>query len=148
MRANSATVSCSPLAPGSTPAARSTRSASAGEPAQPASAARRVLRRCPNAASMTLKTAARLADVAGGSWRVNVTSRESTFGTGQNTLRGTVPAGRAAAYQASFADGAPYTRLPGPAHIRSATSACTITSPRASDEKAASRCSATGTATL
>ena len=148
MRANSATVSCSPLAPGSTPAARSTRSASAGEPAQPASAARRVLRRCPNAASMTLKTAARLADVAGGSWRVNATSRESTFGTGQNTLRGTVPAGRAAAYQASFADGAPYTRLPGPAHIRSATSACTITTPRASDWKAGSRCSTTGTATL
>ena len=148
MRANSATVSCSPRAPAATPAARSTRSASAGDPAQPASAARSVLRRCPNAASMTRNTSSLLADVAGGSWRVNATSRESTFGTGQNTLRGTVPAGRAAAYQASFADGAPYTRLPGPAHIRSATSACTITTPRASEGNSASRCSTTGTATL
>ena len=32
---------------------------------------------------------------AGGSRRVNATRRESTFGTGQNTLRGTGPAGRA-----------------------------------------------------
>ncbi len=79
---------------------------------------------------------------------MNATSRESTLGTGQNTLRGTGPAGRAAAYQASLADGAPYTREPGPAHIRSATSAWTITSPRRSDGSAASRCSTTGTATL
>src|SRR5262249_38366631 len=76
------------------------------------------------------------------------TSFESTWGPGQTTRRGTVPAGRAAANQASFADGAPYTRLPGPAHIRSATSACTMTTPRASVGKTASRCSSTGTATL
>ena len=79
---------------------------------------------------------------------MNATSRESTFGTGQNTLRGTGPAGRAAANQASFADGVPYTRDPGGAHIRSATSAWTMTSPRRSDGRAASRCSSTGTATL
>ena len=79
---------------------------------------------------------------------MNATSRESTLGTGQNTLRGTVPAGRAVTYQASFTDGAPYTRDPGAAHIRSATSACTMTSPRVSDGRAASRCSTTGTATL
>ena len=79
---------------------------------------------------------------------MNATSFESTLGTGQNTLRGTTPAGRTAANQASFADGPPYTRLPGPAHIRSATSACTMTTPRSSDGNAASRCSTTGTATL
>ncbi len=73
---------------------------------------------------------------------------ESTLGTGQKTLRGTVPADRAAAYQASLADGAPYTRPPGPAHMRSATSACTMTTPRPIDGKVASRCSTTGTATL
>ena len=48
----------------------------------------------------------------------------------------------------SFTDGTPYTRLPGGAVIRSATSACTMTSPRASDGTVASRCSTTGTATL
>ena len=79
---------------------------------------------------------------------MNATSRESTFGTGQNTVRGTGPAGRAAANQASLTDGAPYTRDPGPAHIRSATSAWTITRPRCSEGSAASRCSSTGTATL
>ena len=79
---------------------------------------------------------------------MNATSLESTFGTGQNTLRGTVPAGRAAANQASLTEGTPYTRDPGGEHIRSATSACTITSPRRSEPTAASRCSTTGTATL
>ena len=86
--------------------------------------------------------------MAGGSCLVNATSRESTLGTGQNTLRGTVPADRAVAYQASLTDGAPYTRDPGGAHIRSATSAWTMTSPRASAGTTASRCSTTGTATL
>src|ERR1700722_2879820 len=97
---------------------------------------------------MTANTSSRLAVVAGGACLVNATSRESTFGTGQNTLRGTVPADRAAANQASLTDGVPYTRDPGPAHIRSATSACTITRPRASEGSTASRCSSTGTATL
>src|SRR5690242_10529629 len=147
-RANSAISSDSPRAPGSRPAARSRRSASGAEPAQPDSAARSVLRRCRKAASTTANTSSRLAAVAGGSRRVNATSRESTFGTGQNTLRGTGPAGRAAANQASFADGVPYTRDPGGAHIRSATSAWTMTSPRRSDGSTASRCSSTGTATL
>src|SRR6185437_15764495 len=147
-RANSVTPSDSPQAPGSRRAARSSRSASGAEPAQPDSAARSVLRRCRKAASTTANTSSRLAVVSGGSRRVNATSRESTFGTGQNTLRGTGPAGRTAAYQASFTDGVPYTRDPGAAHIRSATSAWTMTSPRRSDGRAASRCSSTGTATL
>src|SRR5215468_6143294 len=121
-RANSATPSDSPRAPGSRPAARSSRSASGAEPAQPDSAARSVLRRCRKAPSTTANTSSRLAAVGGGSRLVNATRRESTFGTGQNTLRGTGPAGRASANQASLADGAPYTRDPGPAHIRSATS--------------------------
>ncbi len=106
------------------------------------------MRRWPKAASITAKTSARLAVVGGGACLVNATSLESTFGIGQKTVRGTLPAGRAEAYQASLADGAPYTRLPGPAHIRSATSACTITIPRASEGSAASRLSSTGTATL
>src|SRR6185437_4696954 len=148
MLANSATVRASPRAPGSTPADRRASSAFAGEPAQPARAALRVLRRWPKAASMTAKTSARLAVVGGGSRRVNATSLESTFGTGQNTVRGTVPAGLASAYQASLADGTPYTRLPGPAHIRSATSACTMTIPRAMEGNPASRCRTTGKATL
>src|SRR6202035_697652 len=148
MRANSATVRASPRAPGSTPAARSASSALAGEPAQVARAARSVLRRWPKAASITAKTSSRLAVVGGGSRRVNATSLESTFGTGQKTDRGTVPASRAAAYQASLADGTPYTLLPGPAHILIATSACTMMTPRCSDGSAASRCSTTGTDTL
>src|SRR5262249_62153426 len=78
----------------------------------------------------------------------NAPRPESTFGTGQNTARGTAPARRADANQASLTDGTPYTRLPGAAVIRSATSACTMTSPRARDQNVASRCSTTGTATL
>src|SRR6202044_2256366 len=66
-RANSATPSDSPRAWGSIPAARSSSSARGAEPAQPASAARSVLRRWPNAASMTAKTSARDAVVTGGS---------------------------------------------------------------------------------
>jgi hypothetical protein len=80
----------------------SSRSASGAEPAQPDSAARSVLRRCRNAASTTANTSSRVAVVCGGSRLVNATRRESTFGTGQNTLRGTGPAGRAAANQASL----------------------------------------------
>ena len=81
-------------------------------------------------------------------WRSNATSPESTLGTGQNTDLGTEPALRAVAYQASLTDGMPYTRLPGPATIRSATSAWTMTRPPRSVLTVASRCSTTGTATL
>jgi hypothetical protein len=38
---------------------------------------------------------------------VKATSPESTFGTGQNTVRGTGPARRADANQASLTDGTP-----------------------------------------
>ena len=66
IRANSATPSASPRAPGSTPAARRIRSASGADPAQPARAARSVLRRCENAASTTANTSARGTSTAGG----------------------------------------------------------------------------------
>jgi hypothetical protein len=56
---------------------------------------------------MTAKTSSRLAVVDGGACLVKATSFESTFGTGQKTERGTVPADFADAYQASLADGAP-----------------------------------------
>ena len=46
---------------------------------------------------------------------MNASRPESTFGTGQNTARGTGPARRAEANQASFALGTPYTLLPGAA---------------------------------
>ena len=65
-----------------------------GPPAQPASAARSVLRRWANAASTTANTSARVALVTGGSRRCSATSPESTLGTGQNTLRPTEPARR------------------------------------------------------
>ena len=70
------------------------------------------------------------------------------MGTGQKTARGTAPARRTAAYQAALTDGTPYAREPGGAASRSATSACTITSPRRSVGSSSSRCSSTGTATL
>src|SRR5258706_21850 len=103
----------SPRRVGSTPASRSTRSAACAEPAQEARADLSVLRRCANAASMTAKTAARptlwwpAPGAPPSGQRVNATSAESTFGTGQNTLLDTVPARRAVPYQASLTDGTP-----------------------------------------
>jgi lysophospholipase L1-like esterase len=106
IRVKSATPSDSPRSEGSTPAADSTSSALDGLPAQDASAARRVLRRCANAASITANVSSRLAP-AGGSRLVSATSPESTRGTGQNTVRGTCPAFRTRANQASLTDGEP-----------------------------------------
>src|SRR5690606_21844452 len=146
--ANCSTVSDSPRVLGSTPAARRISAARSAPPAQVASAARRVLRRWANAASTTSNTSSRVTSVRGGSRRVNATSPDSTWGTGQNTAGGTRPAGWAVACQASFTDGTPYIRLPGAAVSRSATSRWTITSPRRSVGRTASRCSSTGTATL
>src|SRR5690606_15596260 len=146
--ANCSTVSDSPRVPGSIPAARRIAAARSAPPAQAASAARSVLRRWANAAATTSNTSSRVTSVRGGSRRVNATSPDSTWGTGQNTAAGTRPAGRALAYQASFTDGTPYNRLPGAAVSRSATSRWTITSPRLSVGRTASRCSSTGTATL
>ena len=106
----------SPRNAGSIPASRSTRSAASADPAQEASAARSVLRRWANAASITAKTVR---------WRsgwprrrhrpdhgndvdlVNSTSAESTFGTGQNTVLEIVPTRRAFPYQAILTDGTP-----------------------------------------
>src|SRR5262249_61388196 len=83
-----------------------------------------------------------------GPGRVNAPGPESPSGPAQNTARVTAPARRADANQASLTDGTPYTRLPVTAVIRSATSACTMTSPRAREPNVPSRCSTTGTATL
>src|SRR5580693_9897038 len=97
---------------------------------------------------MTAKTSARVAGVTGGSRRVKATRPESTFGTGQNTVRGTEPARRSEAHHEAFTEGAPYVREPGGAVSRSATSACTITRPARSEGSVSSRCSRTGTDTL
>src|SRR5262249_55817907 len=138
IRANSATPSDSPRSAGSTSALLSTCSAAAAEPAPRASAARHVLRPCADAASTPPKTPARAAP-GGGSRLVKATRPESTLGAGQNTVRGTGPARRTSANQASLTEGTPYVRLPGGALIRSATSAWTMTRPRRSDGTVASR---------
>ena len=56
---------------------------------------------------MTAKTASLGARVAGGAWRVSSTRAESTWGTGQNTVRSMVRVRRAEAYQATLALGIP-----------------------------------------
>lgn len=78
-----------------------------GGAAQPASAARRVLRRWANAASTTANTCSRLAVVLGGSWRTSETSPESTLGAGQKTLRPIAPARFTSAYQLALTEGTP-----------------------------------------
>jgi len=65
------------------------------------------LRRCANAASTTANTFSLGTSGSGGGRRVKATSPESTFGTGQNTVRGTTPARRADANQASLTEGTP-----------------------------------------
>ena len=107
IRANAAMSMTSPRAVGSTPAASRQRSASGAPPAQPASAARRVLRRCANAASTTANTCSRVAVVAGGSRRVKATRPEWIFGAGQKTFMPMTPALRMWLYQAAFTDGTP-----------------------------------------
>src|SRR5450631_2295775 len=148
IRANCATSRVSPRALGSIPASRKAISANAGDPAQPARAARKVLRRWPNAASVTANTSSRVAVVWGGSCRSMATSPESTRGAGQNTWRPIVPAIRADPYQAALTDGTPYGSSPGLAASRAATSNCTITSTRRTVGSRASNVSSTGTATL
>ena len=82
--------------------------AAADPPSRSLSACRSILRRCPNAASMSPNVAARSASVPGSSGaRSNATRIESTFGTGQNTCRLTVPAVLQRPYQAAFALGEP-----------------------------------------
>src|SRR5215468_6457533 len=94
MRVKVVMSSCSPRAEGSTPAARRVCSAACAEPAHPARAERRDLRRWAKAASTTAKVASRKAPSAGGGRRVKDTRAESTLGTGQKTARGTGPARR------------------------------------------------------
>jgi hypothetical protein len=97
---------------------------------------------------MTANTCSRDAGVWGGPVRANDTRHESTPGTGQNTVRGTGPAIRTRANQASLAEDTPYSRLPGGADILAPTSACTMTRPRRSDGHRASTLSSTGTVAL
>ncbi len=92
---------------GSMAAPISTCSAAADDPNMPESAERSILRLWAKAASTTAKTSSLLAVVTGGSRRVSDTNPESTFGTGQNTVGGTLPTRLAAQYQASFAEGTP-----------------------------------------
>src|SRR5439155_21249075 len=107
IRAKSSTDSCSPRVLGATPAASNTCSARAALPAQDASPARSVLRRWANAASISAKVCSRPAGVTGDSRRRISTSAESTLGTGQNTVLGTVATRLALAYQAIFTLGTP-----------------------------------------
>src|SRR5882757_8560144 len=105
-RAKSVTSSCSPRALGDSPALASSSPAASAEPAHPANAARRVLRRWANAASTNPNTTSRSTSLGVG-LRVNDTRAESTLGTGQNTDRDTVPARRTSAYQAALTLGMP-----------------------------------------
>ena len=66
------------------------------------SACRSILRRCPKAASTSAKVATRFGLGAGQLARSKPTRIESTFGTGQNTCRLTMPAVRQRPYQAAF----------------------------------------------
>jgi len=86
--------------------------------------------------------------VLGGSRRSSATRPDSTCGAGQNTLRPTAPARRTSAYQRALTLGTPYTRLPGSAANRSATSACTMIRALRRLGKRSSMCSSTGTAML
>ena len=70
------------------------------------------------------------------------------MGAGQNTFFPITPALPTSAYHVAFTDGTPYTREPGPAARRSATSSWTITSPCRMLGKVSRMCSSTGTATL
>ena len=60
---------------------------------------------------------------------LKATNLESTFGAGQKIERDTEPAPVTSAHQAAFTDGIPYSFVFGFAAKRSATSACTITTP-------------------
>jgi hypothetical protein len=99
--------STSPRAIGSTPALSSTSLAAAEDPTRPDSAERSILRRWAKAASITVNTCARVAVVSGAGRRRMATSPDSTLGTGQNTVGGTVPTREVSAYQAIFTDGMP-----------------------------------------
>jgi hypothetical protein len=90
------------------PARSSTAVADADDPpSTPESACRSILRRCWKAASTSANVARRSSSVPGSSPRSNPTSTESTFGTGQNTMRDTWPAVRQVPYHEAFTLGAP-----------------------------------------
>ena len=89
------------------PAACSASSAAAVPPASTASADRSILRRWPNAASITANTCSRVLVQSGGSRRVMRTSPDSTCGAGQKTDMPMLPAGATSQYQRAFTLGTP-----------------------------------------
>src|SRR5699024_7791195 len=107
IRAKSVISKTSPRALGSTLAAVRICSASAGEPAQLPKAARRVLRRCANATSITSNTCCRDVVVGGGWCAGRQTSPDRIRGAGQNIVVPTVPASVACPYQAILTAGTP-----------------------------------------
>ena len=76
-----------------------------------------------------MKTFARDSSLPAVSRRVNPTNLESTLGAGQKIDLETVPTFFTSAHQAALTLGIPYSLPPGFAAKRSATSACTITTP-------------------
>src|SRR5690554_669815 len=101
----SCTVSCSPRWVGAMPAFSRVSDAWVELPNTSASAWRSIFRLCPKAASTSRKVARRSSSVPIGSSRsVNPTRMESTFGTGQNTCRLTIPEVFQCPYQAALTD--------------------------------------------
>ena len=93
-----------------------------------ASALRRVLRRCENAAATTRANSSRSA-IAGARSRSG-TSRataESTLGAGRNAPGGTVKSRSIEKTACSITVSRPYSAVPGAAVMRSTTSFCSIT---------------------
>ena len=80
--------------------------------------------------------------------RTKATNFESTLGCGQKMERDTEPAPVTSAHHAAFTLGIPYSFEFGFAASRSATSACTITTPLRSEGNISSKCKKTGTETL
>ena len=95
-----------------------------------------------------MKTLFRNSSSPNGWWRVNETNFESTPGTGQKTEREIDPAPLRSAHHAALTEGIPYSFVPGFAANRSATSACTITTPDLSVGNISNIRSKTGTETL
>ena len=130
------------------PADVSIASAAAEPPYIEESAERSILRRCAKAKSMMANVRRRSASSPGVSRRVNATSLDSTLGTGQKIWRETTPSPLTSAYHAAFTLGTPYSFVEGTAARRSATSACTITTPLRRLGKISSIRRNTGTETL
>ena len=138
----------SPLSVGSIPAFIKIASAADDDPYRLERADRSIFRRWAKAASIIVKTFARDSSLPAVSRLVNPTSFESTLGAGQKIDLETVPTFFTSAHHAALTLGIPYSLPPGFAAKRSATSACTITTPVRRVGNFSSRCRSTGTETL